>query len=56
MTAQVYLFVTLSQTGAVMQDIRYLHGTRDTKEEADDLCSDLNKLLVNARYCVVEDE
>lgn len=53
---QVYLFVTLSQTGAVLQDVRYLHGTRDTQEEADGLCSDLNKLLVNARYGVVEEE
>ncbi len=54
MPFEVHLFATLSKTGAVMENIRYLHATRDNKNEADELCKDLNSAIVNIGYRVVE--
>jgi len=53
---QVYLFANLSTFGSPIIEVRYLHGTRETMAEANALCQDLNDQLLNARYCVVEDE
>jgi hypothetical protein len=48
---QVYLFAVLAG-----KECRYLHATRDTKEEACQLCYDLNEQLWGSRFHVVEDE
>ena len=48
---QVYLVATING-----QDIRYLHGTRNTHDEALLLCTQLNTLSDAFEYRVVEDE
>jgi len=55
---QVYLFATLTQQEGKQPliIIRYLHATRETKEEADALCQDLNKMMTGAEFGVVGDE
>lgn len=51
---QIYLFATLSKNGAVMEEIRYLHSSFDTRGEADVHCEDLNSAIVSVGYRVVE--
>jgi len=48
---QVYLFATING-----QDVRYLHGTRETMDEALLLCSQLNAMADFFEYRIVEDE
>ena len=48
---QVYLVATING-----QDIRYLHGTRDTPDEALLLCTQLNAMADFFEYRVVEDD
>jgi len=52
---QVYLFATITGQGT-SHTIRYLHGTRDTQEEAVELCDALNDRIADSEYRVVEDE
>lgn len=51
----IYLVATLSGTGAVMQNIRYLHSSPQTPEEAEEACRTLNKALVSVQYRVVDE-
>ena len=49
---QVYLIAVIAG-----KECRYLHGTRETEDEAAQLCHDLNEDLWGSRYHVImEDE
>ncbi len=52
---QIYLFATLSNNGARPVEVRYLHATREELPEAEELCADLNGMIVNANYRVVDE-
>jgi len=52
---QIYLFATMLGPGMVTEDIRYLHSSRPTKEEADEFCKHLNRMCVAVNYRVVEE-
>jgi hypothetical protein len=48
---QIYLFATING-----QEVRYLHGTRETMEETLLLCSQLNTMADYFEYRIVEGE